>query len=89
MPIPFADRFTDRFTLGEITGGNTDDRSHTLILRPFDHNGAAACPLALHANLNRDAVFHRLDMADDADGAALALQRLQCIDGQIETFGIK
>ena len=60
-----------------------------MTLGPHDHDGAAASPLAFDANLNRDAVFHRLDMADHADCAALALQRLSCVDGKVQAFGVQ
>src|SRR6201999_2717613 len=58
-------------------------------LCPFDGDDAAAIAALFNPDLDGNALMHRLDMADDADLAALAMQPLQSIDGDVERVGIE
>ena len=52
-------------------------------------NDTAAGALFFHHDLRQDPVFHCINMADDADGAALILDRFQTFHGQVEATGVQ
>src|SRR3954452_3409980 len=58
-------------------------------LRSNDAHYATTSTLARNLDLNGDAIFHRLDVTDDAHVPALALQGFEGVDRDVETFGVQ
>lgn len=50
---------------------------------------AFAAALLAHRDMGRNAIFYRLDMADNADLATSRLQAFQCVEGQIEAARVQ